>query len=91
MPKVLTASGYAVQDCLRKVIKGVGGLSHVAWRTFQDEHTKMPSQNFVDGDLIEQFLDLKRDSMERVAREMGEGVTSEDLLRMVEELSRSCH
>ncbi|EIE24281.1 hypothetical protein COCSUDRAFT_28729 [Coccomyxa subellipsoidea C-169] len=80
-----------LQDCLRKVIKGVGGLSHVAWRTFQDEHTKMPSQNFVDGDLIEQFLDLKRDSMERVAREMGEGVTSEDLLRMVEELSRSCH
>lgn len=79
------------QDCLRKVIKGVGGLSHVAWRTFQDEHTKMPSQNFVDGDLIEQFLDLKRESMERVARDMGEGVTSEELLRMVEELSRSCH
>lgn len=69
----------------------MGGLSHVAWRTFQDEHTKTPSQNFIDGDLIEQFLDLKKDSMERVAQDMGEGVTAEEVLRTVEELSRSCH
>lgn len=78
-----------MQDCLRKVIKGVGGLSHAAWRTFENQQQTYDCKNFVDGDLIEQFLDLKRDSMERVANDMGS--TVEELLRMVEELSRSCH
>jgi DNA damage-binding protein 1 len=76
---------------LRKVIKGVGGLSHAAWRTFQNQHQTYECKGFVDGDLIEQFLDLKRDSMERVAKDMGEGVSVEELLRVVEDLSRSCH
>lgn len=80
---------HVTQDCLRKVIKGVGGLSHAAWRTFQNPHQTYDCKGFVDGDLIEQFLDLKRDSMEKVAKDMG--VSVEELLRVVEELSRSCH
>ena len=42
----------------------------------------------MDGDLIEQYLDLKRDAMERVAQQMGDGHTVEDLSRVVEELAR---
>ena len=57
-----------LQDCLRRVIKGVGGFSHAEWRSFQNEHTVADCRNFVDGDLIEQFLDLKRESMDRIAR-----------------------
>ena len=38
-----------------------------------------------------QFLDLKRENMELVAKDMGEGTTVEDLVKTVEELSRSCH
>ena len=56
-----------VQECLRRVIKGVGGFSHAEWRAFHNEHTELDCKNFVDGDLIEQFLDLKRDSMDRIA------------------------
>ncbi len=78
-----------MQECLRKVIKGVGGLSHTAWRQFQNDHQSYECKGFVDGDLIEQFLDMKRDSMERVAKDMDTPV--EELLRIVEELSRSCH
>ncbi|CAL5227828.1 g10856 [Coccomyxa viridis] len=80
-----------LQDCLRRVIKGVGGFSHADWRAFQNEHTSADCRNFVDGDLIEQFLDLKRESMERIAKDMGSGVTVEELMRTVEDLSRSCH
>ena len=57
-----------VQDCLRRVIKGVGGFSHAEWRSFQNEHIVADCRSFVDGDLIEQFLDLKRESMERIAK-----------------------
>ena len=38
-----------------------------------------------------QFLDLRRDNMDLVAREMGDGTTVEMLVKVVEELSRSCH
>lgn len=32
---MLVSFGYAcVQDCLRKVVKGVGGLDHANWRAF---------------------------------------------------------
>ena len=55
------------QECLRQVIKGVGGFSHAEWRAFHNEHTELDCKNFVDGDLVEQFLDLKRDSMDRIA------------------------
>ena len=56
------------QECLRRVIKGVGGFSHAEWRAFQDEHTGSECRNFVDGDLIEQFLDLKRERMDKIAK-----------------------
>lgn len=52
------------QTALRKVVKGVGGLSHAEWRSFENERkvgTGRPEEQrcFVDGDLIEQFLDLR--------------------------------
>lgn len=43
-----------------KVVKGVGGLDHGAWRSFVNTHTQpTPACGFVDGDLVEQFLDLR--------------------------------
>ena len=46
----------------------MGGFSHAEWRAFHNEHTEAECRSFVDGDLIEQFLDLKRESMERIAK-----------------------
>ena len=45
-------------------MKGVGGLSHSEWRSFENERrigTGRPEEQrlFVDGDLIEQFLELR--------------------------------
>ena len=65
--QVSSLKNARVQECLRRVIKGVGGFSHAEWRAFHNEHTELDCKNFVDGDLIEQFLDLKRDSMDRIA------------------------
>lgn len=77
-----------LQRCLRTVVNGVGGLSHEAWRTFSNDSGTRPARGFIDGDLIEQYLDLSRPSMEKVAAEMGSGVTADEVYRVVEELSR---
>lgn len=49
-----------MQAAMLKVVKGVGGLDHGAWRSFVNTHTQpTPACGFVDGDLVEQFLDLR--------------------------------
>ena len=59
-----------VQEALAQVIKGVGGLRHKDWRSFVNERNPggRPSKGFLDGDLIEAFLDLSREKMEEVVR-----------------------
>ncbi|KAI3495498.1 hypothetical protein L1887_37839 [Cichorium endivia] len=75
-----------LQTNLRKVIKGVGGLSHEQWRSFYSEKKTVDSRNFLDGDLIESFLDLGRSRMEEIAKSMS--VSVEELMKRVEQLTR---
>ncbi|GMI74364.1 damaged DNA binding protein 1A [Hibiscus trionum] len=75
-----------LQSNLRKVIKGVGGLSHEQWRSFNNEKRTSEAKNFLDGDLIESFLDLSRGKMEEVSKAVG--VSVEELSKKVEELTR---
>lgn len=77
-----------LQDCMRKVVAGVGGFSHSDWRSFTNERETSESRNFIDGDLIEQLLELPEPTVQQVAAMMGEGTTVEELSRRVEELSR---
>mmetsp|Transcript_12957 Transcript_12957/g.36428 ORF Transcript_12957/g.36428 Transcript_12957/m.36428 type:complete len:1117 (+) Transcript_12957:258-3608(+) len=93
LPQAVFEKLTLLQTALRKVIKGVGGLSHAEWRSFDSERrlgTGRPEQQrcFVDGDLIEQFLDLRREKMVEVAAEMGPDHSVEDLCKVVEELTR---
>ena len=82
---------HVVQDCLRTVVKGVGGLDHRDWRTFANGLRTLEPSHFVDGDLIEQLLELPRPAQEAVATAMGPETSLEELCRMVEELSRALH
>ena len=50
------------QEVMRRVVRGVGGLDHRAWRGYSSPHPALGRgevRQFVDGDLIEQFLDLR--------------------------------
>lgn len=75
-----------LQNNLRKIIKGVGGLNHEQWRAFNNEKNIVDAKNFLDGDLIESFLDIGRSRMEEISNSMG--VSVEDLSKRVEELTR---
>lgn len=75
-----------LQTNLRKVIKGVGGLNHEQWRSFNNEKKTVDAKNFLDGDLIESFLDLSRSRMDEISKTMN--VSVEELCKRVEELTR---
>ncbi|KAG6755111.1 hypothetical protein POTOM_040925 [Populus tomentosa] len=75
-----------LQSNLRKVIKGVGGLSHEQWRSFNNEKKTVDAKNFLDGDLIETFLDLSHSQIEEIGKTMNTIV--EELYEKVEELAR---
>ena len=89
MPEVLVLGPGVLQSCLRKVVGGVGGLDHAAWRTASTDGLVPECRGFIDGDLIEQFLELGPDAASGVAADMD--IDVETLTRTIEELSRSCH
>eukprot|EP01127_Copromyxa_protea_P023248 TRINITY_DN865_c0_g1_i1.p1 TRINITY_DN865_c0_g1~~TRINITY_DN865_c0_g1_i1.p1 ORF type:complete len:1101 (-),score=191.49 TRINITY_DN865_c0_g1_i1:52-3354(-) len=78
-----------LEEALIKVIHGVGGLSHSEWRSFSNERTTSPARGFIDGNLVESFLELSESQMSRVAQEMSMPV--EDLVRSIDTLSRAIH
>ncbi|KAL1431309.1 hypothetical protein MTO96_014330 [Rhipicephalus appendiculatus] len=57
-----------VQEKLTKVIKSVGKIDHAFWRSFSTERKTEQAVGFIDGDLIESFLDLSRDKMQEVVQ-----------------------
>ncbi|ESN93168.1 hypothetical protein HELRODRAFT_187538 [Helobdella robusta] len=85
-----------LQQKLTKVIKSIGKIEHSNWRSFRTDRRDEGCIGFIDGDLIESFLDLSRDKMQAVCSGLtiDEGsvtkkeVTVDDLIKIVEELTR---
>lgn len=50
----------ALQQLLAEHVPSVGKVEHNIWRFFQSELASKPSSGFVDGDLIETYLDLPK-------------------------------
>jgi DNA damage-binding protein 1 len=70
------------------VVHGVGGLKQEEWRQYRTLLTKEPARGFVDGDLVEAFLDLPPSTAAQVVAALGKDVTLEAVTHKVEELSR---
>lgn len=56
-----------LQNKLSVVIKSVGKIEHSFWRSFHTDIKTEPCEGFIDGDLIESFLDLSPSKMKEVA------------------------
>ena len=77
-------------------MKGVGGFSHKDWCTFENRRSVSEARNFIDGDLVESFLDLPKPQMAMVVDKLNnEGmldgtiqVTVEDLSLRISELAQ---
>ncbi|KAI2653786.1 DNA damage-binding protein 1 [Labeo rohita] len=96
-----------LQNRLNKVIKSVGKIEHslypsatsltsTTWRSFHTERKTEQATGFIDGDLIESFLDLGRAKMQEVVSTLqiddGSGMkreaTVDEVIKIVEELTR---
>ncbi|CAH0552007.1 unnamed protein product [Brassicogethes aeneus] len=75
-----------LQNKLSTVIKSVGKIEHNFWRAFHTDIKTEPSEGFIDGDLIESFLDLSQEKMKEVADSCQ--LTVEHLVKMIEDLTR---
>lgn len=76
----------SMQNVLVHHVKSVGKISHSDWRSFVSGKHVTQSSGFIDGDLVEAFLDLPRDKMLKVAEDAQ--LPLDELLKTVEELSR---
>ena len=72
----LTGSTFAFLGCLQRaifaIVRPVGDLSHERHRHYEADGRVRPSRGFIDGDLIESFLDLNRPTMERIVKWMND-------------------
>lgn len=68
----------------------MGNFDHDSWRRFKDERRTEPASNFIDGDLVELFLDLPPAKAQEVVAAVWPGgeFSYEDVSRRVEELQR---
>ncbi len=79
-----------VQEAMQKVVTGVGNFSHSDFRSFHNVQRSIKMQNFIDGDLVEIFLDLSKEDQDAVSKLSGVA-NSEDLVKKIEEISRLTH
>lgn len=91
LPQPLYDHLSKLQSAVRQVVQGVGGLSHEAWRAFANDRRTADAHGFIDGDLIETFLDLGPEDAARVASLVGPEATVEEITRRVEDLARALH
>ena len=81
---------------MRNKIRSVGKIQHKDWRSFYNERKTEPMEGFIDGDLVETFLDLDRPIMEDIVSGMqmpdeGSGMKMdarvEDIIKTVQDLT----
>lgn len=84
-----------LQENLAKKIKSVGNIDYNQYRMFCSEQKIEPARNFIDGDLIEFFLDLSSIEMAECLEGItlntngtNQPVTVDEMIKIVEELAR---
>jgi DNA damage-binding protein 1 len=60
LPPSLYQLLMSLQSALAEHVPSVGKIDHSTWRSFESDERSDPSCGFVDGDLIETYLDLSK-------------------------------
>eukprot|EP00934_Nitzschia_sp_Nitz4_P007930 Nitzschia sp. Nitz4//scaffold17_size182527//65374//69935//NITZ4_001847-RA/size182527-processed-gene-0.49-mRNA-1//-1//CDS//3329539319//7920//frame0 len=65
-----TAFFTCLERAMEKIVLPIGNFSHQRFRGVNKETQQHPSHGFVDGDLVESFLDLDKASMDKIVQQM---------------------
>lgn len=63
---------FSLELAVKSVIGSVGGLSHNEWRSFHNERRNTSHKHFIDGDLVETFLDISRENQIVITRQLND-------------------
>lgn len=75
------------QQKLQEYVHALGGIEFNHWRAFRNETREGESPyRFIDGEMVERFLDLDEGKQELVCEGLGPSV--EDMRNIIEELRR---
>ncbi|CAF4245853.1 unnamed protein product, partial [Rotaria sp. Silwood2] len=94
LPPALFKLLMSLQLKLAEYVPSVGKIDHSTWRSFDSDGRSNISSGFVDGDLIETYLDLPKTVQQELIKDLhGEdnvelNTTVEELVKTIEELSR---
>lgn len=74
-------------------VQGIGGLLHSIWRSRSSADSRgdvTHAKNCIDGDLIEQLLDLPKEDMETIVSKIPaqQQLPLDELVKLIEELQR---
>ena len=78
----------------RSVVQGVGGLQHHAWRSpcssSEPRSDMLPAQNCLDGDLLEQVLDMQKSEVQAMVDRIPakDRLPVDDIIKLIEDLQR---
>eukprot|EP00173_Palmaria_palmata_P004457 Plantae.Rhodophyta-Palmaria_palmata.ctg6117.p1 GENE.Plantae.Rhodophyta-Palmaria_palmata.ctg6117~~Plantae.Rhodophyta-Palmaria_palmata.ctg6117.p1 ORF type:complete len:620 (+),score=131.88 Plantae.Rhodophyta-Palmaria_palmata.ctg6117:259-1860(+) len=77
-----------VQSAVESTVQGIGGLSHCDWRAYTAEQPVLSqkSSGYIDGDLVESFLELPSAQAVSIAKIVG--VSVEELTHRIEAMVR---
>ncbi|KAI5740244.1 hypothetical protein M8J76_002026 [Diaphorina citri] len=88
---------FDLQERLAQTIRSVGRIEHSFWRSFNTDVKSDACEGFIDGDLIESFLDLNIKDMKSIATGLQitppgsttkRDATVDDIIKIVEDLTR---
>ncbi|CAF0960255.1 unnamed protein product [Rotaria sordida] len=94
LPPTLYKLLMSLQLALAEYVPSVGKIDHGTWRSFDSDGRSNVSSGFVDGDLIETYLDLPKTVQHDLIKDLhGENnvqlnATVEELVKIIEELAR---
>merc|ERR1712032_833025 len=60
----------ALEYSMSQIMRPIGNLNHDDFRSFPCGIQEQPSQRFIDGDLVESFLDLDGSVMQQIVNDM---------------------
>merc|ERR1712146_131504 len=89
LPRSVFAALLRIERAMVQVVRGVGGLEHAQYRQFANESKTSPKAGFVDGDLLETYLELPLPQQTRVAE--AAKLDRVDITRLLEVIVQATH
>lgn len=89
LPQSIFQTLQKIELAANNIIKPTGGFDHQSWRNFKNTRRTSQALNFIDGDLVESILDLNISEQNKISSTIG--MSTDELVKLIDEISHSTH